>query len=289
MIPFPAPIRKAALTAAVASCSLIDPNKLGTLPGIVYRLGSSALGAWMLAEDPEVKKLDTDPFRFGPPLSRPQIALMGGAATLGLIGPSIALDGKITQWLQAHGLKNPRPLYAAISVASLLPILRAKDPEPAAIFDGEGTWCDEASSREAFPREKALIEALLATPPSGRGISGAPALRAQLEVATVGLPVPSDDAEGSSDLAIYVPENVDRVVPFRQTWPVAGVFTLNGVEMEMRLSIEDGRLSLIGCEMTCASVSDETEVADMELTEVFFADQDTMVDPEALTIRVDGE
>lgn len=237
----------AASVAAIGGLTLIEPRHLGSGARAVYRITTAALtGAYTAATLPAgitagmpARYSDGPHGQFIPlgDVGRGSAALATGGLALGLADPLEALDARIVGWLDERGVSRPRWWMAGVGVALVAAgwasdraearALRRVLPEGAEIPD------EDDGQGPADPAVAAILGALLQP-----GVPGAEALRIQLET------VEQQDVDSGfvTDAFLVAHPDSPRVSPRRQTWPVKGRFTRDGVVFEVELQIHEGRL-----------------------------------------------
>lgn len=228
-----------AAATAIGGLTLVDPRHLGSGARSAYRITTAALtGAYTAATLPPGTTAGR-PARYsdGPAVGRGSAALAVGGLTLALADPLEALDARIVGWLDERGVSRPRWWMAGVGVALVAAgwasdraearALRRALPEGAEIPD------EDDGQGPADPAVAAILGALLQP-----GVPGAEALRIQLET------VEQQDVDSGfvTDAFLVAHPDSPRVSPRRQTWPVKGRFTRDGVVFEVELQIHEGRL-----------------------------------------------
>ena len=242
---------QAVLTAVVlGAAALINPAKLGPGRRAAYRVGLAAITA-------------IDLFRGIPRETGPvnRVALTAGAAgtVLGLAELGESIDAKAHGALVRRGVRRPRTVLAlatvALSLLSDLPNLREARREAAR--DSAANADSEAEAFGELPEgARSLITGML----DFSADRGSAALRAQLAEAREQLWDGSSGAYSEIDIDLPHPEALPRVVPHSHVFPVIARFDdpESGQPREVRLDIEEGRLSRLRIEEADDAGSEDT-------------------------------
>lgn len=224
------PVFGASSAAAFGALSLIDPSRLGPARRRAYRAGVAATTAWWAG-------VTTDRAALVP--ANVVAGALSGVAVLALSDASEKLDARIMRRLEAAGVRHPRRWVAAASVASVLvgyTVDRAKArAEAQALEAGE----DLVRTRALTPDVREVVRGILQATDS----ADAQVLLGQLAVAQESFF--NDDLEGfSATVEFQVPEDVVRVVPHHQTYPVqARCQAPDGTQLQISLQVMEGKLS----------------------------------------------
>lgn len=224
------PVFGASSAAAFGALSLIDPSRLNPVRRRVYRAGVAATTAWWAG-------VTTDRTALVP--ANVVAGVAAGAAVLALSDASESLDARIVRRLESAGVCHPRRWLAAVSVASVL-VGCAVDRAGARV-DAQALEVGEGSvrTRALTPAVREVVHGIL----QATDTAEARVLLGQLTVAQESF---FDDGveEFSTIVEFQVPEDVVRVVPHHQTYPVRARYqTPDGTQLQISLQLLEGKLS----------------------------------------------
>ncbi|EYT53326.1 hypothetical protein H488_0107515 [Kocuria sp. UCD-OTCP] len=226
------PVFGAASAAAFGALSLIDPSRLSPARRRLYRAGVVATTAWWAG-------VTTDRAALVP--ANVVAGVASGAAVLALSDASESLDARIVGRLEAAGVSHPRRWLAAASVASVLvgyAVARA-----GARADAQALEVGEESmrTRALTPAVREVVHGIL----QATDTAEARVLLGQLTVAQESYF--DDGVEGfSATVEFQVPDDVVRVVPHQQTYPVrARCLGSDGTQLQIGLQLMEGKLSYL--------------------------------------------
>ena len=206
-----------------------------------------------------------------------------GAAALVLSDASETLDARIVGRLDTAGVRHPRRWLAAASVASVLvgyaldrAADRASARADAQALEGVGALM---RTRALTPSVREVVQGIL----QATDTVGAPVLLGQLAVAQESY-VEEDTEWFSTIVEFQVPDEVVRVVPHDQTYPVqARCQTPEGTQLQIRLQIHEGKLAHLAID-----IADETDIEDETAIEVVEEIIDRWPDPTDLRYVHEG-
>lgn len=225
------PVFATASTAAFGGLSLVDPARLSPRRRQAYRAALAATtGLWTAVTT------DRDRTLLLP--AHLVAGLLAGGATWALADASESLDTRLITRLQTAGVRHPRRWMAAISAAGVLASF-AVDRAMSQTASEEVWLEDLMRTRPVTPQVREVVQAMLQVP----GAPDAGELLAQLEAAQESY---FDDGENrfATMVEFDVPEEVVRVVPHTQIYPVQARFTAsNGTELAVSLQIHEGKLA----------------------------------------------
>lgn len=235
------PPRAASLAAsalAAGALTLPDPARLAPGPRHLLRLGRAAYVGWYSWASLRHRAMpEVSPSVFG--------AVAGAGLTLASAPVDEATDAWLSERLRRLRVGNPR-LALALAGAGMGALL-ALDTRPDEDEDAThvGTPEDFFDTVEVPATARALVEAM--TDAALHAQLDAPVDPAQAEVLRAQL----DAAQASvlaggvptTDVFFEVPEDLPRLVPHHQTWPVRGHFEAGGVPLQLELQIGAGRLA----------------------------------------------
>jgi hypothetical protein len=244
------PVFGVASAAAFGALSLVDPARLSPASRLAYRAGLATTTAWWTGVT-----TDRDRTVFVP--AHVVAGAVAGAAVWALAGPSEALDARIVSRLQAAGIGRPRAWMAAVSAASVLASFAADRAASASPEDE--VWVDElARTRPVTPTVYAIVRGIL----QATDTADADVLLAQLEAAQEIYYDTGADAEAGTEeftpmVEFDVPDEVARVVPHAQTYPVhARLHAPGGTELRVSLQLHQGKLAHLAIHIAEDSVED---------------------------------
>ena len=224
------PVFGASSAAAFGALSLIDPSRLSPARRRAYRAGVAATTAWWAG-------VTTDRTALVP--ANVVAGVAAGAAALALADASEALDARIVSRLETAGVRHPRRWLAAASVAGVLvgyTVDRAAArAEAQALEVGE----ESVRTRALTPAVREVARGIL----QATDTAEARVLLGQLAVAQESFF--DDGVEGfSATVEFRVPEDVVRVVPHQQTYPVRALCQApDGTQLQISLQLLEGKLS----------------------------------------------
>ncbi|MFF0905475.1 UNVERIFIED_CONTAM: hypothetical protein RF653_17535 [Kocuria sp. CPCC 205316] len=226
------PVFGASSAAAFGALSWIDPSRLSPARRRAYRVGVAATTAWWAG-------VTTDQERTALVPANVVAGVAAGAAVLALSDASETLDARIVGRLEAAGVRHPRRWLAAASVASVV-VGYAVDragarAEAQALEVGE----EPVRTRALTPAVRAVVQGIL----QATDTAEARVLLGQLAVAQESYF--DDGVQGfSTTVEFQVPDDVVRVVPHHQTYPVrAQCHAPNGTQLQISLQLMEGKLS----------------------------------------------
>ncbi|WP_426120737.1 hypothetical protein [Kocuria sp. LHG3120] len=224
------PVFGASSAALFGALSLIDPSRLSPARRRVYRAGVAATTAWWAG-------VTTDRTALVP--ANVVAGAAAGSAVLALSDASENLDARIVGRLERAGVRHPRRWLAAASVVSVL-VGYAVDragarAEAQALEVGE----DLVRTRALTPAVREAVHGIL----QATDTADARVLLGQLAVAQESFI--DDGVEGfSATVEFQVPEEVVRVVPHQQAYPVrARCQAPDGTQLQISLQLMEGKLS----------------------------------------------
>lgn len=229
----------AASALALGALSLPDPARLGPGRTHLLRLGRAAYLGWYARDLSRRVPL--------PDVPASLLAAAGGAAAALATAP---VDEATDRWLDARlrrwGVRRPR-LLLALAGAGMGAALALDSQTTTPTAEGLLQPDDLFETVEVPIAARALIVALLdvaTSPPAGEaqpGLAGsATTLRAQLDRARASV---LGGEPMTTDVFLVVPDDVRRVVPHAQTWPVRAHFEADGLPLLVELTVGDGRLA----------------------------------------------
>ncbi|WP_336649464.1 hypothetical protein [Kocuria rosea] len=224
------PVFGASSAAAFGALNLIDPSRLSPARRRLYRAGVATTTAWWAG-------VTTDRTALVP--ANVVAGAAAGAAVLALSDASETLDARIVGRLEAAGVRHPRRWLAAASVASVV-VGYAVD-RAAARAEAQALEVGEESvrTRALTPAVREAVHGIL----DATDTAEARVLLGQLAVAQESFF--DDGVEGfSATVEFQVPEDVVRVVPHQQTYPVrARCPAPDGTQLQISLQLMEGKLS----------------------------------------------
>lgn len=158
-------------------------------------------------------------------------------------------DDKLNSW----GVKNPPLVSAAVSIgATTLAHVAVLALDNTIEWAGDEDWDDAAEQKIVLPAH--IRESVLALLDDSHALDAqtAQVLRAQFAAAEFW--AMRDDEAGSevpsewhvTTITVQVPDDADRVVPSRQTYPVRGhIIAPDGTDLYLSIETTDGRISSI--------------------------------------------
>lgn len=223
--------REAGLYAAATGLTLIEPRSLRGWQKSAYWGAVSVVTG--LSAFPEEE--DDGVYRAVMPGCRAALATATAGVTFGLREPLLAADAWCADTVRGWGAKHPRRWMAA-ATGALSVVALALGSKRAAQVDAFGESEDDAPI-PLEPRVREIVEAMLAECDGW----GADELRAQLATAQQYGPM----AEGP--VWFDVRPDTPRTLASDYVFPVVGRGVADGVEVVVRLVIEDGILTLLEC------------------------------------------
>lgn len=224
------------LTIATAGLTLIEPRTLDVAGRLAYRSAIGALagwGAWTAVR--------TEHEYLMPPAAKAGVTVgaVGAALTLCELGESI--DGKLVDALQRAGVRRPRIWLAAATAVLGLGTWWLGRRVDSALPSFDETEEEYEQEKVELPSEvRALASALLGCTES----FGAPALRAQLELAQAEIYLGEKEDEFYPGIGILVPEGLPRAVPADAQFPVTGRYRpIEGRTFDVRITIANGYIA----------------------------------------------
>jgi hypothetical protein len=264
------PVFGATSAAAFGALSLIDPSRLNPARRRVYRAGVAATTAWWAG-------VTTDRTALVP--ANMVAGAAAGSAVLALSDASEDLDARIVGWLETAGVRHPRRWLAAASVASVL-VGYAVDragarAEAQALEVGE----DLVRTRALTPAVREAVHGIL----QATDTADARVLLGQLAVAQESFF--DDGVEGfSATVEFQVPEEVVRVVPHQQAYPVRALCQApDGTQLQISLQLLEGKLSYLSIDF-----ADEAHYEDESAIDVVEELLDQWPDPADLRYVREG-
>lgn len=240
-----------ATTAAVSAFSLVDPRDLDDETRRYYQAGSALTSVLALSTSNPTLRNTPALLRWG---------IQAGTGALGwwaADGRFDHWDTAVHEWIESKGSAHPRwwiAAGAAATMAGAFVLDRALSR-----WESRVAWereLEEIEGEELFeplhPRVREVLELL-----APEELLQSEEVQEQINSATQLAFEPTYDS-----VVFNVPEESTRLVPFQQTWCVAGVFQRNGVEHEIRLMINDGLLGEL-----VIYADDDAEVAFSSLNE----------------------
>lgn len=227
------PVFGATSAAVFGALSLIDPSRLSPAPRLAYRAGVAATTAWWAG-------VTTDRTALIP--ANVVAGIAAGAAALAVSDASEALDARIVNRLDTAGVRHPRRWLAAASVASVLAGYAADRAAARAQAHALEEMGEESMRTRALtPAVREVLHAIL----QATNTAEAQELMGQLAVAQESYF--DDDADGfCPTVEFQVPDDVVRVVPHHQTYPVrARYHAPDGTPLQVSLQIAEGKLSYL--------------------------------------------
>jgi hypothetical protein len=248
------PVFGASSAAAFGALSLIDPSRLSPARRRAYRAGVAATTAWWAGVTTDRERTTLVP-------ANVVAGVASGAAVLALSDASEALDARIVGRLETAGVRHPRRWLAATSVASVL-VGYAVD-RAGARTDGQALEVGEESvrTRALTPHVREVVHGIL----QAADTAEAQVLLGQLAVAQESFF--DDGVEGfSTTVGFQVPDDVVRVVPHHQTYPIRARYQApDGTQLELSLQILEGKLSHLAIDFAEeAYLEDENAIDDVE-------------------------
>lgn len=226
------PVFGASSAAAFGALSLIDPSRLSPTRRRAYRAGVAATTAWWAGVTTDRNRTTLVP-------ANVVAGAAAGSAVLALSDASENLDARIVGRLETAGVRHPRRWLAAASVASVLvgyTVDRAAArTEAQALEVGE----DLVRTRALTPAVREAVHGIL----QATDTADARVLLGQLAVAQESFF--DDGVEGfSATVEFRVPDDVVRVVPHQQTYPVRARYQApDGTQLQISLQLLEGKLS----------------------------------------------
>lgn len=226
------PVFGASSAAALGALSLIDPSRLSPARRRLYRAGVAATTAWWAG-------VTTDRAALVP--ANVVAGVASGAAVLALSDASENLDARIVGRLEAAGVRHPRRWLAAASVASVLVGYAADRAGARAAAQALEVGEESVRTRALTPAVREAVHGIL----QATDTAEARVLLGQLAVAQESFF--DDGVEGfSATVEFQVPEDVVRVVPHQQTYPVrARCQAPDGTQLQISLQLLEGKLSYL--------------------------------------------
>ncbi|WP_297742493.1 hypothetical protein [uncultured Tessaracoccus sp.] len=224
--------REAGLYAAATGLTLIEPRSLRGWQKWAYWAAVSALTG--LSALPEEE--DDVVYRAVMPGYGAALGVATAGVTFGLREPLLAADAWCADTVRRWGAKHPRRWMAA-ATGALSVVALALDSKRPAQFDPSDEPQDETPI-PLGPRVREIVEAMLAQCDGW----GADELRAQLATAQQ-LAWAEDEP-----VTLVVQPDAPRTLVSDYAFPVVGRGAADGVEVVVRLIIEDGQLALLECE-----------------------------------------
>lgn len=238
-----------ASAAAMGAWALIDPHRATRRGQIAYRVGSAAaVGAsvWAGARDE-----DGEPLADG---LRAAIAAGSAVGSLALMGPSERLDARWHGFLRRRGIRHPRVLTAAVTVAAYVAGLVG---EQRAQRRAEVETDLEHVTAPLDERLRALVMAMLEQTEDHGSLS----LRAQL--ARAERVRWGDEPEVAEWVTLEVGETGPRAVPADATFPVRARFATRRGALDLRIHVNDGQLAALGWEVAHGPEDEWLEVEEV--------------------------
>ncbi|MFJ5696621.1 hypothetical protein [Arthrobacter sp. NPDC093139] len=226
------PVFGAVSTATMGALALVDPAKLTKAQRRTFHAATAVLTGLYTAVTVDRNRTVLVPLNA-------VAGLAAAAATLRFADAGDAVESRMVRWLNLAGIQRPRRWLAAGS-AALTFVTFLADRAAARKEEYEAAALDEpAQVRPLTPAVRDLATAML----TAAVVPGADALLAQLEQA--------EEVRWCEDFvspAIFkVPDDVPRVVPHHQVFPVTARFEAeNGFPLQVMLQIRDGKLEHLG-------------------------------------------
>ncbi len=262
----------ASSAAAFGALSLIDPSRLSPARRRAYRAGMAATTAWWAGVSTDRNRTTLVP-------ANVVAGVASGAAVLALSDASENLDARIVGRLEAAGVRHPRRWLAAASVASVL-VGYAVD-RAAARTDSQALEVGEGlvRTRALTPQVREVIRGIL----QATDTVEARVLLGQLAVAQESFF--DEGIEGfSATVEFQVPEDVVRVVPHQQTYPVRARYqAADGTQLQISLQVMEGKLSHLAIDF-----ADEAHYEDENAIDVVEELLDQWPDPADLRYLGEG-
>ncbi|MEX5258466.1 hypothetical protein [Kocuria arenosa] len=236
-----------------------------------YRAGVAATTAWWAG-------VTTDRSALIP--ANVVAGVAAGAAVLAVSDASEALDARIVRRLVTAGVRHPRRWLAAASVASVLAGYAADRAAARAEAQALEEMGEESMRTRALtPAVREVLHAIL----QAADTADAQLLLGQLAVARESYF--DDDADGfCPTVEFQVPDDVVRVVPHHQTYPVrARYHAPDGTPLQVSLQIAEGKLSHLSID-----VAEEDHFEDKDAIDVVEELIDQWPDPAELRCLREG-
>ncbi|WP_158041312.1 hypothetical protein [Kocuria sp. CNJ-770] len=184
---------------------------------------------------------------------------LSGVTVLALSDASERLDARIMGRLEAAGVRHPRRWVAATSLASVLVGYAVDRAGARAATQALEVEENPVRTRALTPVVREVVRGILQATDS----ADAQVLLGQLAVAQESFF--DDDLEGfSATVEFQVPEDVVRVVPHHQTYPVQARYqAADGTVLQIRLQVMEGKLSHLAIDF-----ADEAHYEDEEAIDV---------------------
>lgn len=251
------PERAVLYSVVLGAAALIDPATLTPGKRAAYRLGLAGITAATVAGDTP---------RHAGPVTRSALATAAGGAALGLSEASEALDGKMQRSLVKRGVRKPRLVFAAVTVAlaisaELPALIAARRSARACSTAAAGTAVPGSSPGKGTDTNSEISPMTYAALPEGaRAIitgmldfsadPGSEALRTQLTLAQETIWGGVSGLYDLIEIDVEDAASLPRAVPHRQHFPVSASFQHpeRGASVVARLEIEDGLLARLHIE-----------------------------------------
>lgn len=271
----------AASALALGALALPDHTRMSPGRRHLLRLGRAAYVGWYT--------WDVARRTPWPQLPAPVLGAVGGAAaTLATAPVDEAVDGWMADRLRSWGVRRPRLALAlaGVGIGAALALDNQLRPSP----DDASEWVepDELFETVEVPdHARALLEAML-----DAGAATRSAEAAGQTVAPAGLAVPAGLTEAAAilreqldqaratvlrdqpmttDVHFQIVDDVPRVVPHTQTWPVRAHFEAGGVPLQVELWIGDGHLSGLSIMQRSDDLAEDDERWSVDILEVLEA------------------
>ncbi|WP_424348018.1 hypothetical protein [Kocuria sp. CH-021] len=224
------PVFGVASTVAFGALSLVDPARLSPARRRAYRTGLATTTAWWTA-------VTTDRNRTVYVPGNVVAGLLAGGTVWALAEASETLDARIMTRLEAAGVRHPRPWVAALSAASVLVSFAVDRASTGA--EPEVRPEDLMRTRPVTRQVREVVRGIL----QASDTPDAHVLLTQLAVAQESYFDDGDDGF-STMVGFEVPDEIVRVVPHNQVYPVQARFRAsNGTELQVSLQLDQGKLA----------------------------------------------
>lgn len=249
----------AASALALGALALPDPARLGPGRRHLLRLGRAAYLAWYIHGLVRRAPL--------PDVPAPLFGAASGAAAALVTAP---LDEAADRWMDARlrswGMQRPR-LLVALAGAGMGAALALDQSRPVTDEDGLLQPEDFFETVEVPAAAHALVTVMLDAVPPGLAES-ATILAEQLDRAQASV---LRDEPMITDVNFEVPQDVTRVVPHTQGWPVRAHFEAGDLPLQVELWIADGTLSALNIMLRDQDLAEDDERWQIEILDVLEA------------------
>lgn len=220
-------------SVAVGALTLVDPARLHGKARTAVHAATGAVTGWTVATSVNRDNTVRAPLKA-------VVGLAAAGASMALADKSDRLDARMVQALRSAGLRHPR-WWLAAGASALMFGSYLLDRATTGAGTRFVTLEEAGTVRPIDPAARKLVEGMLTV----ADIPGSEVLLAQLERAEE----LSWDEEFDTTLTFQIPDDVPRVVPHDQTYPVHALFeAANGFSFRLRLQTVDGKLDFLAVE-----------------------------------------